>query len=108
MPPFVLCLLDSGEVRLFPDLPALESAIEAIDVVNREYLAYDSVGFVVDLAVDGLGAPKAALSSVRNPADLRAWILTSYRSVPTIAERQTLSEMIGSLKTIYCYDDAKA
>lgn len=107
MPPFVLCLLDSGEVRLFRDLRSLESAIEAIDVVNHEYLAYDSTGVVVDLIVDSLGAPKASVSSLGAASDLEAWILNNYRSVAKISGSQTLPEMIGALKSIYRYDDSR-
>lgn len=107
MPPFVLCLLDSGEVQLFPDLRTLESSIEATDVVNREYLAYDSVGLVVNLTVDRLGAPRASISSLAGASDLRAWILHNYRSASEIADSQSLPEMIGTLKTIYRYEDLK-
>ena len=105
MPPFLLCLLDSSEVRLFLDLRMLESSIESTDVLNQEYLAYDSLGRVVDLTVDPLGVARASLSNVHRPSDLRTWILTNYRSDSEISDGHTLPEMISSLKSIYRYDD---
>lgn len=105
MPPFVLCLLDSGEVLLFPDLRTLESAIEGIDVRNREYLAYDSNGFVVDLTVDNLDLPRAELSELERAAELRGWILDNYHSASGITDKQTLPQIIDSLKAIYRYGD---
>jgi hypothetical protein len=107
MPPFVLCLLDSGEVLLFPDLLTLETGIEATDVANREYLAYDSLGCVVNLTVDSLGAPRAILSTVQRASDLREWILDKYGAFAEISDVQTLPEMISSLKEVYRYDDSR-
>lgn len=104
MPPFVLCLLDLGEIRLFADLRALESSIEATDVANREYLAYDSEGSVLHLTVDNFGAPRASISKLGQVLELTAWIRQSYQSVPKIANANSLREMIEELKVIYCYE----
>ena len=39
----------TGEIMLFADVPALENALEAIDVQNREYIGYDSEGSLISL-----------------------------------------------------------
>ena len=99
--PIILCLLDSGEIRMFPTLELLESAIEAVDVVNGEYRAYDSAGLVVELTVDQLGAPRAFLSNVSNETELRSWIFNQYESNPAIRQGSTLAEMVKVLQEIY-------
>lgn len=103
MPPYILCLLDSREIMLFPDLGSLESAIEAIDVKNLEYLAYDSAGYVLDLTVDEFGAPRARQSAVSKAEDLRSWIVENYGPYSQVRKQDTLPKMISVLKSIYKY-----
>lgn len=104
MPPYILCLLDSGEVRLFPNLASLESQIEAIDVENREYSAYDSLGREVELSVDTtFDIPRAKLTDVMKAEQLRGWIFDCYHENREIAEAKELSEMIEVLKRAFRY-----
>ena len=102
-PPFILCLLDSEEIRLFQTLLSLESSIEAIDVSNGEYKAFDSSGQVLDLAVDEFGAPHAIPSEQIRHDELRNWILRAYSSSPSVALSTDLEGAIDALKAIYRY-----
>lgn len=101
--PLILCLLDSGEILLFRNLESLESAIEAVDVLNGEYRAYDASGRVLDLSVDKFGAPRALLSTLSGEAQLKSWIVDNYATNPAIAEGSTLREMLEVLQRIYRY-----
>ena len=105
MRPFVPCLLDSREVRLFSDLRSLKSAVEAADVLNGEYRAYDSIGCEVSLSVDATGTPRATLSTISRPTQLRDWILEAYQGASRIADSDSLPEMIHGLAAIYRFSD---
>ena len=44
---------DHGDVSVFRSVPEAASWIEPIDVQNREYVGYDALGRLLDLATDG-------------------------------------------------------
>lgn len=101
----MLCLKDSREIMLFNTASALESHIEAIDVINDEYLAYDSSGLELELSVNAHGAPKVAPSPEHHPEQLRSIILSYYESNPFFSEERTLKELVTELKRVYRYRD---
>ena len=52
MPPIIVILLENGDLLIFDSREDAEDYLEAIDVRNNEYTAYDSKGTVLDLSVD--------------------------------------------------------
>jgi lipase chaperone LimK len=100
-PPLLLCLKDSREIMLFNTASALESHIEAIDVINDEYLAYDSSGLELELSVNAHGATTVGRSPEHRPDRLRSIILSYYESNPFFSEERTLAELNAELKQIY-------
>jgi hypothetical protein len=104
-PPIILCLLDTGEVKLFRDLWSLEAGIEAVDVINREYMAFDAVGAVIDLtAHHQWGTARASVSAISGEGILRGWILKNYSSNQESCHAKTLAEMVKVLMRIYPYN----
>ena len=102
-PPYLLLVLYSEEICLFPTLSSLESHIEAIDVSKGEYKAFDSSGQVLDLVVDEFDAPRAIPSDQIRPDELRNWILQWYSSNPSVSTSTNLEEAVDVLKLICRY-----
>jgi hypothetical protein len=50
-PPIVVD--ENGDVSFYPSVEAAARALEPIDVKNNEYIAYDSEGFILQLAFSG-------------------------------------------------------
>ena len=104
VPPFLLALKDSQEVRLFRNLTQLESSIEAVDVLQGEYEAFDAVGRRIKLIVDEYGAPRAEPGTADQEA-ARALILEYYTAAnPSFRPTMTLDELVKSLSDLYGYD----
>lgn len=91
---FVLCLRDTGEVRLFRDL----------DVIREEHWVFDSAGTLVNLAAEqDWEMPKASLSIVSKEGFLRDWILKNYSINPEIEACNNLAGMVKVLTRLYGY-----
>ena len=101
--PLLLFLKDSREVRLFSELAELESAIEAIDVINGEYEAFDAQGRRVNLFVDQYEAPRVELGGLE--PDAASALILSYYGADNPAFRPTfdLEELVHALVGIYGY-----
>ena len=48
--PIIIC--ESGDVRIYDSIEDAARSMESIDVINGEYFAYDSDGYLLDLHVD--------------------------------------------------------
>ena len=56
--PIYVLMKDCGEVHRYESAPELIHDLEAIDVDNREYEAWDASGYVVQLSAEGIGVFK--------------------------------------------------
>lgn len=56
-PPIIIC--ESGDVRIYDSIEDAARSMESIDVINGEYFAYDSEGYLLDLHVDERYVPMA-------------------------------------------------
>ena len=100
-PPLLLFLKDSREVRLYNTLPELESSVEAIDVINSEYEAFDAQGQRIDLFVDQYNAPRGKLGSLE-PNAARMLILSYYsKENPAFSPALTVEELVRTLIVLY-------
>lgn len=100
-PPLLLFLKDTKEIKLFGELRKLESDIEAIDVLNDEYEAFDSTGVKITLTVDSYGAPRGEAGSA-NEELARRMILEYYAPWNLhFRPEMSLRELVGALKTLY-------
>lgn len=63
--PIIIC--ESGDVHIYDSIDKAARSIESLDVLQGEYIVYDSEGYVLDLHVDELYIP-------RGPKWLR-WLL---------------------------------
>ena len=106
--PLLRCLLDSEEIQLFPTLSSLESSIEAIDILNGEYRAFDASGQLLDLTVDRYGAPRAIPSGRVDDGELRDYILKHYSSSASVVSSTNLDQAVDALKTIYRYSESES
>lgn len=102
-PPFLLFLKDSREVDLFSDVVRLEGSIEAVDVANGEYEAFDAEGRRLHLTVDSDGLPRIVPGDLEEEA-ARRLILEFYSENPQFRSAQTLKDLITALSILYDYD----
>jgi hypothetical protein len=101
VPPLLLFLKDSREVRLFGTVAELESAVEAADVMNGEYEAFDSSGRRLSLRVDERQCPRAAAGE-RAEEDMRQLILSYYsENKELFLHDMPLSSLVYALKILY-------
>ncbi|MFN9922207.1 MAG: hypothetical protein ACK555_20825 [Acidobacteriota bacterium] len=104
-PPVILCLLDSCDTLLLPHLKSLEWHLEAIDVLNEEYMAFDSEGYEITLSADlQSGRVQAKFSGLKKKDVLKNWIVQHYSGDPG----KTLPDLIEELKITFRFDQASA
>lgn len=69
---------DHGDVSVFRNVADAASWIEPIDVQNREYASYDSLGRLLDLVTDGRSVHISLAEREPNHAEPLLGILYSY------------------------------
>jgi len=85
-PVYVVCK-DSKDIIAFPSYELIKGHLEAIDVENSEYDAFDAAAFALRL---GVGGPKASwLVIERTPKQLSA---TDFAELKAKAETNQLPE----------------
>jgi hypothetical protein len=96
-PPFLLFILDSPEIQIYSNLADLLVQIEAIDVSDGVYEAYDSEGMRLELLVDDNEFPAAKPANLE-PDALKAKIVKFYgQEHPELTGELGLLGMVAAL-----------
>lgn len=87
---------------LFRTISNLESQLEAVDVANGEYEAFDALGTRLNLIVDEQGWSRA-IPAESDPEAARALIAEWYAENPRFKPDMILTQLVAELQALYRY-----
>lgn len=93
-----IVIVENGDVSFFADVSIAARALEPIDVRNNEYVAYDSLGYTLQLVLDYQHVTISGRTSVTpKPEELNSVLRSFYeRAVgePVLSSVEPLQQLL--------------